>query len=97
MALGDRGDAVRKEQERLNDLGADLVVDGIWGPKTQAASEKYGSADGGSEAGPATGSDLLLPGKSKLWYNETTGQYWVVYWTSEITGGLSKPMRISKL
>ena len=86
MALGDRGTEVRKEQERLNALGADLVVDGIWGPKTQSAFEKYGAAPGGSTAAsPTAGADLLMPGKAKLWFNETTGQYWVVYWTPEVT------------
>ena len=34
--------AVAERQRELNALGANLVVDGIDGPKTQAAEEKYG-------------------------------------------------------
>jgi hypothetical protein len=81
MALGDRGSAVKDEQRRLNDLGADppLKVDGIWGPKTQAAHEKYGSAGGGTTASTGSSSDLLLPGNAQLWHNETSGEDYVVY------------------
>jgi len=63
MALGDRGDEVRAEQERLNALRANLTVDGIWGPKTQAAFEQYdsqeveGAADTPTAAAPAAGGD----------------------------------------
>ena len=41
MPLGDRGDSVKELQRSLNELGAKLAVDGIWGPLTQAAYEKY--------------------------------------------------------
>lgn len=85
MALGDRGDAVRAEQERLNALGADLVVDGIWGPLTEAAFTKYGSPEGGTTATTGTGSDLLLPGNAQLWRNEDTGEDWVVYVVPAVT------------
>ncbi len=42
MPLGDRGDDVKELQAQLNDLGASLTVDGIWGPLTQGAYEQYG-------------------------------------------------------
>ncbi|HYD90336.1 MAG TPA: peptidoglycan-binding protein, partial [Flavobacterium sp.] len=37
-----RGNDVIAEQQRLNKAGAKLVVDGIYGPQTQAAQKKYG-------------------------------------------------------
>jgi len=36
--------AVRALQRQLNAAGANLAVDGVWGPKTQAAYERYGGA-----------------------------------------------------
>ena len=41
LKMGSRGDNVKKWQTYLNGKGADLVVDGVWGPKTEAASLKY--------------------------------------------------------
>lgn len=38
---GSKGESTRKMQEELNKLGANLVVDGIWGSKTEAAYNKY--------------------------------------------------------
>ena len=38
---------IAAEQEYLNSLGANLVIDGIDGPATQAAREKYGNGGGG--------------------------------------------------
>ena len=43
MPLGDRGDAVKDLQRQLNELGAQLTVDGVWGPLTQSAYEEYES------------------------------------------------------
>ena len=43
-------------QEQLNALGANLTVDGIWGPKTQAAYEKYMGGAGGD--GPENETDV---------------------------------------
>jgi len=102
MVLGDRGDAVRKEQERLNALGADLKTDGVWGPLTQAAFEQYGSPDGGTTTTATTGpgSDLLLPGNAQLWYNETADEKWVVYEVPGVTlpdGTTSEPVFTSWL
>ncbi len=37
LSLGDRGPEVRQLQEALNERGADLLVDGIFGPGTHAA------------------------------------------------------------
>jgi len=86
MALWDRGDEVRKEQERLNSLGANLTVDGIWGPKTQAAFEQYGADTGtGNTAQTGNGSDLLLAGEPQIWKNETTGLSYVVYVVPAVT------------
>lgn len=67
MALGDRGSAVKQEQERLNKLGANLKVDGIWGPLTQAAFEKYDGDDVEMSTKPT--SDSYKMGA------ETTGDY----------------------
>ena len=95
MALGDRGSAVRKEQERLNALGASLSVDGIWGPKTEAAFKEYGSKEGGTTTTSGNGSDLLLPGNAQLWYNETADEKWVVYKVPGVTladGTISDPV-----
>lgn len=41
VGYGSRGEAVKTLQKRLNALGAGLRVDGVWGPKTQAAVETY--------------------------------------------------------
>ncbi|MFZ5975200.1 MAG: peptidoglycan-binding domain-containing protein [Bacillota bacterium] len=43
IGYGSRGADVKKLQQQLNAYGAGLKVDGIWGPKTQAAYQKYGS------------------------------------------------------
>ena len=42
IGYGSTGSGVKKLQQELNRKGANLKVDGIWGPKTQAAYEKYG-------------------------------------------------------
>jgi hypothetical protein len=42
IGYGSTGSDVKKLQQELNRKGANLKVDGIWGPKTQAAYEKYG-------------------------------------------------------
>lgn len=41
LSYGARGANVAKWQTYLNSLGAKLVTDGIWGPKTEAASILY--------------------------------------------------------
>lgn len=41
LQMGSIGDNVKKWQTYLNSKGATLVVDGIWGVKTEAASLKY--------------------------------------------------------
>ena len=38
---GRKGSTVKEYQRMLNSLGAGLAVDGIWGPKTEAAYNKY--------------------------------------------------------
>jgi len=38
---GRKGSAVKEYQRMLNSLGAKLSVDGVWGPKTEAAYNKY--------------------------------------------------------
>ncbi|MGI5908537.1 MAG: peptidoglycan-binding domain-containing protein [Christensenellales bacterium] len=42
IKYGSTGSDVKKLQQELNRKGANLKIDGIWGPKTQAAYEKYG-------------------------------------------------------
>ncbi|TXI18098.1 MAG: peptidoglycan-binding protein [Nitrosomonas sp.] len=37
LSIGDRGPEVRHLQERLNAFGAEMKVDGIYGPATHAA------------------------------------------------------------
>jgi len=103
MVLGDRGDSVREEQKRLNGLGAEppLTVDGVWGPKTQAAFEKFGSPDGGTTTtATANESGLLLPGNAQLWRNETSGEDWVIYevpGVMQADGTMSEPVFVSWL
>ena len=43
LGYGSKGSEVKKLQKTLNSQGAGLKVDGVWGPKTQAAFEKYGT------------------------------------------------------
>lgn len=44
LAPGSRGDQVRRLQTRLNGHGADLAVDGVYGPKTRDAVKNYQTA-----------------------------------------------------
>jgi hypothetical protein len=46
LSVGDRGPEVRKLQEKLNELGAGLVVDGNFGPFTQAAVMSFQAKHG---------------------------------------------------
>lgn len=41
LKLGSRGDEVRKLQEQLNAQGANIAVDGIFGPQTQGAVKNF--------------------------------------------------------
>lgn len=52
------GSDVLAIQQQLNAMGAGLVEDGIWGPKTQAAYEKYmgGGSSGNTGSTGSTGS-----------------------------------------
>ena len=54
------GSDVLAIQRQLNAMGAGLAEDGIWGPKTQAAYEKYmgGGSSGGSSSGSNGGYNL---------------------------------------
>lgn len=45
LSLGDRGLEVMKLQEKLNEHGADLLVDGIFGPNTHAAVMDFQAAN----------------------------------------------------
>ena len=80
---------IRTYQQQLNDAGAQppLVVDGIWGPKTEAAHQEYG---GKLDSGESTGEALLgtgeendprfgLAGGAELWKNTDTGESYIVY------------------
>jgi peptidoglycan hydrolase-like protein with peptidoglycan-binding domain len=46
LSIGDRGDEVIKLQERLNELGAGLDVDGIFGRNTLAAVMAFQASKG---------------------------------------------------
>jgi hypothetical protein len=49
LYYGTRGAGVRETQKKLNEAGASLAVDGIWGPKTEQAYQKYAGADEAEE------------------------------------------------
>jgi hypothetical protein len=51
LKRGSRGDSVKELQEALNAAGADLVVDGIFGPATEAALKSYQKKNGYIENG----------------------------------------------
>jgi len=80
---------IRTYQQKLNELGANppLVVDGIWGPKTQAAHDSFGAAAEGTgdtpEALVGTGEKndprFGIAGGAELWKNTTTGESFIVY------------------
>lgn len=64
MSPGDRGEAVATLQRLLGDHGADIDVDGIFGPDTQAAVEAFHAARFGRErptVGPDTWAELGVP------------------------------------
>lgn len=46
LSIGDRGQQVKKLQEKLNALGDTLVVDGIFGPGTHAAVVNFQARNG---------------------------------------------------
>lgn len=46
LSIGDRGQQVRKLQEKLNEKGADLTADGIFGPGTHAAVVAFQARSG---------------------------------------------------
>lgn len=80
---------IREYQTSLNDAGASpaLVIDGIWGPKTQAAHDEWGSEVSGEAGGSATmgtgpeGGDprFGVAGGAELWHDKTTGETYIVY------------------
>ncbi len=55
---------IKEHQRQLNAAGANLVVDGIWGPLTQAADDEFG--DTAEAAGDAVGERVITPG-NELW------------------------------
>jgi hypothetical protein len=62
LRRGSRGPAVRELQQRLNARGARLVVDGIFGPRTQAAVRTFQRTNGlqvDGVVGPRTWARLL--------------------------------------
>ena len=97
MVLGDRGDSVRDLQRQLNEAGAAITVDGVWGPLTQAAYEEFGEqiepiVDGDTPTGEAgqdytpdntTGRFNVIGGNPDIWLNETSGMYLVVYYVPD--------------
>ncbi len=84
---------IRTYQQQLNDAGAQppLVIDGLWGPKTQAANDQWGDSvskstdgDGTSSALEGTGPEGTEPrfglaGGAQLWKDTTSGQSFIVY------------------
>ena len=64
LAPGDRGDAVRTLQRLLVENGADIEIDGVFGPGTQAAVEAFHDARFDrprATAGPDTWAELGVP------------------------------------
>lgn len=70
ISYGSRGSQVRDLQKQLNARGASLTVDGIWGPKTQAAYNKYGGASITSISNKS--SDYSVPGLSYISFTPLT-------------------------
>ena len=80
---------IRTYQQKLNDAGAEppLVIDGIWGPKTQSAHTQWGADATGDEptsptmgTGPEGGDPRFgVAGGAELWKNKTTGEVYIVY------------------
>jgi Putative peptidoglycan binding domain/D-alanyl-D-alanine carboxypeptidase len=63
LSIGDRGQQVRRLQEKLNELGSSLVVDGIFGPSTHAAVVAFQASRGLTPdgiVGPKTSAALGL-------------------------------------
>jgi hypothetical protein len=46
LSIGDRGQQVKRLQEKLNALGEDLIADGIFGPSTHTAVISFQSRNG---------------------------------------------------
>jgi hypothetical protein len=46
LSIGDRGQAVKRLQEKLNGQGADLTADGVFGPGTRSAVVAFQAAHG---------------------------------------------------
>lgn len=88
---GSTSNSVMDLQIKLNNLGANLDVDGVYGPLTKAAEAKYltgGGSDSSGSIDQSTSNDdsqLILPGSSELWYNEDTKDWWVVYQVPQVT------------
>ncbi|MGI6162030.1 MAG: peptidoglycan-binding domain-containing protein [Christensenellales bacterium] len=59
---GSRGGNVKDMQNKLNSYGASLKVDGIWGPKTEAAYQKHGLAGDTLKTKPMDAIDAFRQG-----------------------------------
>ncbi len=85
---------VKDYQRQLNDAGAEppLVIDGIWGPLTQAQHESLGTETPNGESGTGTeSSDALMgtnddaeprfgiSGGAQLWKDTDTDESYIVY------------------
>lgn len=55
---------IKEYQRQLNAAGANLTVDGIWGPLTQAASDEFGDT---VEASPAAEGERVITPGNELW------------------------------
>lgn len=53
---GQSGDSVKQMQQQLNSQGAGFAVDGIWGPKTEAAYQASKGSSGSSSSSGSSGS-----------------------------------------
>ncbi|MDL2225297.1 peptidoglycan-binding protein [Eubacteriales bacterium OttesenSCG-928-M02] len=69
---GSSASSIKQLQQLLNQKGAGLNVDGIWGPKTEAAFQQYGGSLGGSAATTATSGSITTNNKNQFGLNYLT-------------------------
>ena len=100
MPQGDRGQEVKDLQTWLNSRGANLQVDGIWGPLTEAAYNTYDGASFGTGSQATDADDggarfADLPGRPEVWQNSDTGETFIVFMTPDVEPELPMLWKVS--